>query len=147
MTRTVRGKNKRTAYEIMTGETPDISEWLDFDFYDWVHYWDNPDDKDSPKIGKWLGVSHRIGSALCYYVLKENGKIVSRTTVQPIPDVELQEPEIMEKREKCKDNIDHILSDESYIIPKTELDYLYISSTHWTQNDEVAVRKIVRCPF
>ena len=29
----------------------------------------------------------------------------------------------------------------------TELDYLYISSTHWTQNDEVAVRKIVRCPF
>ena len=29
MTRIVRGKNKRTAYEIMTGETPDISEWLD----------------------------------------------------------------------------------------------------------------------
>ena len=135
MTRTVRGKNKRTAYEIMTGETPDISEWLDFDFYDWIHYWDNPDDKDSPKIGKWLGVSHRIGSALCYYVLKENGKIVSRTTVQPIPDVELQEPEVMEKLKKYENNMDHILSDESYVIPKTELDYLYIDDFNTDEHE------------
>ena len=28
----------RTAIEIVTGETPDISEYLDFSFYDWVTY-------------------------------------------------------------------------------------------------------------
>ena len=36
-----------------------------------------------------------------------------------------------------KQNPDHLVA--------TLLDYLYISSTHWTQNDEVAVWKIVRC--
>ena len=28
----------RTPLEIITGETPDISEYLDFAFYDWVYY-------------------------------------------------------------------------------------------------------------
>ena len=28
----------RTGLEIITGETPDISEYVDFSFYDWVTY-------------------------------------------------------------------------------------------------------------
>jgi hypothetical protein len=31
-----RGRNDRSGYEIITGKTPDISEYLDFDFYDLV---------------------------------------------------------------------------------------------------------------
>jgi hypothetical protein len=31
----------RTPLKIITGETPDISEYLDFDFYDWVLYRSN----------------------------------------------------------------------------------------------------------
>jgi hypothetical protein len=38
-----RGKTGRTGYEDVTGETPDISEWVDFDFYDWIWYHDPPD--------------------------------------------------------------------------------------------------------
>ena len=30
--------NGRTSIEIITGETPDISEYIDFGFYDWVTY-------------------------------------------------------------------------------------------------------------
>ena len=56
--------------EKVIGETPDISEYLDYGFYDWVYYWDQPKDIENPKIGRWLGVSHRIGSALCYFILK-----------------------------------------------------------------------------
>jgi hypothetical protein len=47
---TARGKNGRTGHEEVTGETPDISEYVDFDFYDWVWYWDTPDKDNSPKI-------------------------------------------------------------------------------------------------
>ena len=36
--RTTRGQSGRTGIEEVTGQTPDISEWLDFDFYDLV-YW------------------------------------------------------------------------------------------------------------
>jgi hypothetical protein len=69
MNSTAPGRNGRTGHEEVTGETPDISEYVDFDFYDWVWYWDTPDKDNSPKIGRWLGPSHRIGAAMCYYIL------------------------------------------------------------------------------
>jgi hypothetical protein len=31
-----RGRDGRTGYKELTGQTPDISEWIDFDFYDRV---------------------------------------------------------------------------------------------------------------
>ena len=58
MNMTARGSSGRTGHEEITGETPDISEYVDFDFYDWVWYWDTPDKENNPKIGRWLGPSH-----------------------------------------------------------------------------------------
>ena len=71
MSRTARGVDKRTGIQRVTGDTPDISEWIDFDFYDPVWYWDSPDNQDNPLIGRWLGIAHRIGSDMCYRILKE----------------------------------------------------------------------------
>mmetsp|Transcript_5560 Transcript_5560/g.8528 ORF Transcript_5560/g.8528 Transcript_5560/m.8528 type:complete len:135 (-) Transcript_5560:93-497(-) len=36
LSRTVTISGKRTGWEKVTGDTPDISEWLDFPFYGWV---------------------------------------------------------------------------------------------------------------
>jgi hypothetical protein len=36
LTRMSCGDDGRSGYEQVTGETPDISEWLDFEFYDLV---------------------------------------------------------------------------------------------------------------
>ena len=38
LNRIPRGSQQRTGIKIMTGETPDISEWVDFEFYDWVWF-------------------------------------------------------------------------------------------------------------
>jgi hypothetical protein len=38
MNLTARGQNGSTGHEEVSGETPDISEYVDFDFYDWVGY-------------------------------------------------------------------------------------------------------------
>ena len=50
----------RTPYEILTGNTPDISEWVEFDWYEPVWYYQSeakfPQDKRS--MGRWLGVAH-----------------------------------------------------------------------------------------
>jgi hypothetical protein len=37
-----RGSDRRTGYDEVTGLTPDISEWLDFEFYDLVWWLDRP---------------------------------------------------------------------------------------------------------
>ena len=59
LSQTTRKEGDCTVYEKVTGDTPDISEWCDFSFYDHVWYWDTPSDNtSSAKIGWWLGVSH-----------------------------------------------------------------------------------------
>ncbi len=109
---TARGPDWRTPYEEITGETPDISEWIDFDLYDWVWYWDQPGNEDNPKIGRWLGVSHRIGASMCYWVLTGNGKVLSRSTVQNMPRVD----RLKEENRKIMDNftteIEKVLSED-----------------------------------
>jgi hypothetical protein len=37
-----RGHHEQSGYKMITGKTPDISEYLDFDFYDLVWYWRQP---------------------------------------------------------------------------------------------------------
>jgi hypothetical protein len=71
----------------VTGETPDISEYLDFGFYDQIWYKDNAGLSPS-EPGRWLGISHRTGRLMCYDVLTQKGTVVSRSTVQRVTDLE-----------------------------------------------------------
>ena len=55
LSRMAKGPDGRTGIEQVTGDTPDISEWLDFDFYDLVWYWDSPHlsmTDENPKLGR-----------------------------------------------------------------------------------------------
>jgi hypothetical protein len=77
----------RTPIEVITGDTPDISEYLDFDFYDWVLYRTNAG-LGEVELGRWLGVSHRVGRLMSYWVLPASGIPVSATTVQRLTNDE-----------------------------------------------------------
>ena len=115
LSRMCRHRNNFTGIERITGNTTDISEWLEFEFYDLCWYWDLPNDWDNPKIGRWLGVSHRVGSALCYWILTENAKVVARTTVQHITKEESLDPEKIEKIRAYHDGIEMTMADCHYI--------------------------------
>ena len=72
----------------VTGETPDISEYLDFSLYDEIWYKDNAG--ASPfEPGRWLGVSERTGRLMTYHVLTQRGTVISRSTVQRVTNLEL----------------------------------------------------------
>ena len=45
-------------------------------------------------IVRWVGITHWVGSYLCYWVLTEKGKIISRTTVEHVTRDEAEKPEI-----------------------------------------------------
>ena len=76
----------RTPFELVKGYTPDISEFITFSWYDWVWYYE-PTNQNHQLLGRWLGVAHNIGQGMCYHVLTQNGKVLSRSTVIPLtPD-------------------------------------------------------------
>jgi hypothetical protein len=109
----------RTPLEIITGETPDISEYLDFGFYDWVYYRDNAGLGET-HLGRFLGVSHRVGNLMSYWVMSSSGRVVSRTTVQRVTAIELQDTD---QRAKCKefdDSIKERFKDENHAIQLDE---------------------------
>ena len=80
----------RSPWESVYGDTPDISEYLDFAFYDWVWFWEAGNKKAS--IGRWLGVNHSCQEALSSHILKANGEVVTCTTVQALTKDDLAVP-------------------------------------------------------
>ena len=86
---------------LVTGETPDISEFSELRWYDWVKFRDTsvsfPEDK--VVLGRYLGPSFDIGPAMTAKLLKENGQYVHRSTYRPLTDDELKDPLEMKARE------------------------------------------------
>ena len=64
--------NGRVPDEHIQGETPEIAELLQFDWYelDWYH---DPTSFPAPKrkLGRWIGTADGIGQALTYWILTE----------------------------------------------------------------------------
>jgi hypothetical protein len=88
-TNSSRYSDNRTPLEIITGETPDISEYLDFGIYDWVLFKTNAG-VTPPELGRWLGVSHRVGRIMLYWILPPSGIPISCNTVQRLTNLEQQ---------------------------------------------------------
>ena len=102
MSRTSRG-GKRPGIEVVLGQMYDISEYVDFGFYDLVWYHKNmkTDTVEDPySLGRWLGVLHRVGSDMCYWILTVAGKVIACTTVQHMIRSELIQPEIKKRVEE-----------------------------------------------
>ena len=127
ITRICRRRDGKTSIEHVTGETPDISNWLDFTFYEpcwYMHYHGNVMDKSKASIGRWLGVSHNVSYQLCYYVLTDKGRVIARHSVQHITEDELKRNDINRKM-VAFDNAIKIRKDQ-VILDTTQWHDLYV---------------------
>ena len=88
--------NGRTPLELVTGDTVDISEYLDFSFYDWCWYHENAG-LGPTKLGRWLSVTHKVGGLMSYWVLTVNSTVIARTTVQCVTSLEMQQVHMKER--------------------------------------------------
>ena len=63
------------------GETPDISEYLDFTSYYWLNYHTHAG-LGELSISQCLGVSNKVVQVIYYWVLTVLGHVISCVTVQ-----------------------------------------------------------------
>lgn len=114
-TPTLRG---RTAMELITGFTPDISEYTEFHIYEPVHYHSDEDfPHDKRVLGRWLGVAHDVGAPMCYWILSETGKkTIARSTVYKIPQLDTEtdkfKSELAELDKKIHDRLGEELTED-----------------------------------
>ena len=108
-----------TPLEQLTGETPDISEYLDFSFYDYIWYRDNAGVGDN-KFGRWLGVSHRVGNLMSFWVLTEAGHVISRTTVQRVTNLELTTNEVKQRAKDFDDHVKDLFKGDFIAVPEDD---------------------------
>jgi hypothetical protein len=62
-------------------------------------------------IGRWIGVAHNVGQALCFWILHKSGIPIARTTVRAIPKADMQVETI--KQEAYDQSISRKLGDHS----------------------------------
>ena len=114
-TNTTQSLRGHTPLEELTGETPDISEFLNFSFYDHVYVWENAG-LGERTLARWLGVSHHIGSQMCYFIIKGNSQILSWTSVQRVTQLELQTDEVCSSLSTLDQGICDRLNDANHVL-------------------------------
>jgi len=97
-TNSSRYANARTPMEIITGKRPDISEYLNFPFYCWVTFRQQAG-LGELQLGRWLGVSHKVGMLMSYWILPPSGIPISCVMVQKLTYLEQQTDEYKSQME------------------------------------------------
>jgi hypothetical protein len=139
LNRIPRGNNDRTGLEIVTGETPDISEWIDFEFFDRVWYYDHKKielDGTGKKLARWLGIAHRVGSDLCYWLLLPNGSVIARTTVQHVTRSDMLVEDVKMQIERFDQQVEQRLNDDNFIIDDPNMTGFYIEDEYAEPDDK-----------
>ena len=123
MSRTVNSRfdtHSKTPYSILVGDTPDISEYVDFTLWDWVNAIEG-DGLCEPTLAKFLDVSHSIGSAMSNFILKPTGYVLIRSTVQPITNIERETDGFKYNTKVYLDKIAVIMNNLIHIIANNNL--------------------------
>ena len=84
-----------SAHTVTTGEEGDISSLCQFGWYEWCYFCKHtaafPHQKEV--VGRVLDPARGDGNEMCQWVLKSNGKVVPRQSVQPVQTAELHSPQ------------------------------------------------------
>jgi hypothetical protein len=121
----------RTPHEMVTGNTPDITEYVEFSWYQPIIYYEDllfPDTKR--KIARWLGVAHRVGQALCYWLLANSGQVIARTTVQQLTDDELLSPVIQQEIRDFDLQVSQVLASDTFWNSDSSFDDIFSNDVY-----------------
>jgi len=68
------------------------------------------------RLARWLGVSHRVGLDLCYWLITDSGKIISKTSVEHVTRDDYLREDLKKEIEEFNERLEPCLSDENYVI-------------------------------
>ena len=97
-----------TWIEKVHGYTPNISEYLNFQWYDWVWFTDGTS-SDNLRIGRWCGPSHTCSQGFAYHVLTDKGNMITRSSVFSMTNDEMTSPALTKRREEFTASMEAVI--------------------------------------
>ncbi|GFH62123.1 hypothetical protein CTEN210_18599 [Chaetoceros tenuissimus] len=102
------------------------------------------------KIGRWLGVSHRVGSAMCYWILSNTCNVLERTTVQHVLQSEYNQEDIQEQIRAYHEAVSDAFGADNFVSDLDGFDKLINedvpiekeTETGYSVHDDIAVPEI-----
>jgi hypothetical protein len=67
-------------------------------------------------LGRWLGVSHRVGSDLCYWIVTDSGQVVSKTSVEHVTHDDYLNEDTKAKVKEFEKKLGERLDDSNFIL-------------------------------
>lgn len=103
-----------TPFELVTGNTPDISEYISFEWYQPIWYYDSTSFPEPARhLGRWIGVAHNTGQAMCFWILPISGIPIACTTEQALTELDLRDSNIQELFKKFDVAIHEKIGDQT----------------------------------
>jgi hypothetical protein len=121
---------------------PDISDFLDFGYYDWVWYWDPNSARfpaDPHQLGRWLGRDHVHRPAMCYKILKPNGHWIVCSSCTPLSDSDKCDAAVKDRMTAFTTKIDDIIGkfDRYFILEEETAEFETPPSLDEAQDESV----------
>jgi hypothetical protein len=89
----------QTPDELVTGHTPDISEFAHFAWFQWVWYRDDASFlEENIHLGRWIGMATDVGQAMTYWILNDKSNVIARSSVIALQDHEKRNPLILSRQ-------------------------------------------------
>ena len=111
-----------TPQTVLTGDTSDMSNICEFQWYELVWFIDPLDKLENKKLARYLGPSHDVGQAMSSRLLTSKAQEISRTSVIPLSIEEKNNPAIQEKISQYTATLTESLGDRINGIPIEEED-------------------------
>ena len=89
-----------TPMEKLTADTQDISFLVEFGWWDRVRYIEPTDSHERRHIGRWLGPSTTVGSAMSSWILTNKAQEIVRSSIFPLSSEDLHNDQV---KQKCQD--------------------------------------------
>ena len=106
---------------MIKGNTPDIAEYAQFDWYEyvWCHDPTVQFPGDTRRLARWIGVAHDVGNPMTFWVLPTTCKVLARSTVWSLTEDERNDPAIQAQMAELDASIREKIGDS---IPNKDVD-------------------------
>lgn len=119
-----------TPYQTIYQREPDISNLCQFKFYDWCYYREETAKFPFPSqvLGRVLGPSDGVGNEMAVWIIRVDGRIISRQTARPLTDDEVNSPLEIARRKAFDEAIKRKLGDSIHLPEKSNeaSEWLYL---------------------